>query len=188
MTLLARVGRLFPRNLTVDSVETRAQFDVSPEKVWRQMMFYEEVPGRPSWLLRLLLPAPLRTSGEKSQVGSLIACVYAGGSLEKRITAVEPPGLISFEVLVQKLGIEDSITMTGGSYRIRARAGEGAELVLTTLYRGHVHPRWLLRPLERFVARRLHRHILGGMVAAVESDEAQAFPSRAEPARLRSAT
>ena len=193
MTLLARVGRLFPRNLTVDSVQTRAVFDVPADEVWRQMMFYEEVPGRPSWLLRSILPAPVRTSGEKSKVGSLIACVYTGGSLEKRITAVEPPDFISFDVLVQDLGIEDSITMTGGSYQILARAN-GAEIVLTTLYRGHVRPRWLLRPVERFVARRLHRHILDGMTTAVvsaqavvASEAAHMFHQRAEPARLADA-
>jgi hypothetical protein len=154
------------------------------------MMFYEEVPGRPGWLLRLILSAPVRTSGEKSRVGSLIACVYTGGSLEKRITAIEPPGFISFDVLGQDLGIEDSITMTGGSYQIHASA-EGAEVVLTTLYRGHVLPRWLLRPVERYVARRLHRHILDGMSAAVFSEraagasaEAHSFHRPAEPAPL----
>jgi hypothetical protein len=194
MTLLARVGRLFPRNLDIDSVQTRAMFDVPAEQVWQQMMFYEEVPGRPGWLLRLILPTPLRTRGEKSKVGSLIECVYAGGSLEKRITAVEPPGLISFDVLVQDLGIEDSITMTGGSYEIHASA-DGAEVVLTTLYHGHVLPRWLLRPVERFVARRLHRYILDGMstavfsarAAVVSEEEVHMFHPRAEPARLSEA-
>ncbi len=193
MTLLARVGRLFPRNLTVDAVETRARFDVPPAELWQQMMFYEEVPGRPAWLLRMILPTPVRTSGEKSRVGSLIGCVYTGGSLEKRITAVEAPDFISFDVLLQDLGIEDSITMTGGSYWIHASADgtDGAEIVLTTLYRGHVRPRWLLRPVERFVARRLHRHILAGMSVAVAaaraatvSEEVHPFHPRAEPARL----
>ena len=57
--------------------------------------------------------------------------------------------------------------MTGGSYEMSDHPG-GSELVLTTRYRGHLRPRWLWRPLERFLAHRLHRHILDGMRAALE--------------------
>jgi len=42
MTLLARLGRLFPRNETIDTVETETEFRASPEDVWRSMLFYED--------------------------------------------------------------------------------------------------------------------------------------------------
>jgi hypothetical protein len=61
--------------------------------------------------------------------------------------------------------------MQGGSYEIRAEGG-GAEVVLTTRYRGHLRPRWLWRPFEHFVAHRLHRHILDGMRASLEAASA----------------
>jgi hypothetical protein len=166
MTLLARVGRLFPRNDAVDTVQTCVHFDVSVEAVWQAMLFYEEVPQRPMRLLRMFLPLPVRTEGEKTVVGSLIDCTYEGGHLAKRITAVERGRSVRFDVLVQQLGIEDCISMDGGSYEFRA-AADGSELVLTTSYRGHLRPRWLWRPLERYLAHRLHHHILVGMRAAL---------------------
>jgi len=180
MRLLARVGRLFPRNEIGEAVKTTVHFDVSTEAVWRGMLFYEEVPGRPTPLLRMFLPAPLRTRGEKTRVGAIIECTYEGGYLEKRITGAEPARSVQFEVLVQQLGIEDCISMQGGSYEIRAD-GDGTEVVLATLYRGHMRPRWLWRRLEHFLAHRLHRHILDGMrvmlAASARVREVPALPA-----------
>jgi uncharacterized protein YndB with AHSA1/START domain len=169
MSLLARIGRLFPRNEATDAVVTTMHVDAPPEAVWRAMVFYEEIPRRPSPLLRLLLPTPLRTEGEKTRPGALVECTYDGGHLQKVITGVEPPRALRFDVRVQALGIEDCITMTGGSYELAAGEG-GTEVVLTTRYRGHLRPRWLFRPFERFVAHRVHRHILSYLAARLHSE------------------
>lgn len=163
---LARFGRLFPRSNTLESVQTLVHFDASPERVWRGMLFYEEVPGQPTALLRMFLPAPVRTQGEKTRVGASIQCTYEAGYLEKKITESQPPSFVRFDVSAQELGIEDCISMAGGSYEIRADA-RGSEVVLTTRYRGHLRPRWLWRPFEHYLAHRLHRHILEGMRAAL---------------------
>jgi hypothetical protein len=168
MTLLTRIGRLFPRNAQVEAVRTTVSFAVAPEVVWRGMLFYEEVPGRPPWLLRFFLPAPVRTEGEKTRVGSVIKCTYEAGYLEKCITSAEPEKSVGFDVTVQQLGVEDCISMNGGSYEMRATPA-GTEVVLTTNYRGHLRPRWLARPLEHFLAHGLHRHILEGMRAVLET-------------------
>jgi len=165
MSLLARIGRLFPENATVDSVQTILRFEEPPATVWDTMMFYEEIPRRPSALLRLFLPLPVRTRGDKTRPGSLIECTYDGGWLEKRITGVEVSRAIRFEVCKQELGIEGCIEMTGGSYELRGDDG-GTELVLTTRYRGRLRPRWFWRPFERFIARGVHNHILEGMRVA----------------------
>lgn len=166
MRLVSRFGRLFPRNEAVEAVATRVHFDASPEAVWQGMLFYEEVPRRPMPLLRMFLPAPIRTQGDKTRVGASIACAYEGGYLEKRITEAERGRCVRFDVLVQNLGVEDCISMNGGSYEMQVAAG-GTEVVLTTRYRGHLRPRWLWRPFEHFLAHRLHRHILDGMRGAL---------------------
>lgn len=181
MRLLARIGRLFPRNETIDKVETKAEFEASPEMVWQAMLFYEEVPHRPMPLLRMFLPAPIRTRGEKTRVGAIIECTYDGGYLEKRITTSERARFVGFDVTIQDLGVEDCISMNDGSYAIRGN-DDRSEVVLTTRYRGHLRPRWLWRPFERFLAHRLHRHILDGMRVTLEA-AAQARTAPALPAR-----
>jgi len=163
--LLWLLGRLFPPSFAVDVVTTTAAFDSPPEDVWERMMFYEEVPHRPSFLLRLFLPSPVVTQGTGKEVGTVVTCIYSRGSLLKRITALERPRLVRFEVLEQNLGIERCMTTVEGAYEFRA-AGRGTLVALTTRYHGHLRPRSLWRPLERLLANRLHRHILGGMGAA----------------------
>lgn len=171
---LSRVGRLFPRNAVIDQVQTTMRLAAAPEAVWRGMLFYEEVPHQPSWLLRAFLPAPIRTTGDKMTAGSLISCSYEGGYLEKRITEAEEARVVRFDVLLQELGVEDAISMTGGSYEILAAGSGSSDIVLTTGYHGHLRPRWFWRPFERYIAHAMHRHILGGMRALLASraDEA----------------
>ena len=99
------VRSLFARKPTEDSVATKVHFDASPEAVWNRLIFFEEVPGRPPFILRLLLPHPVRSEGDKSDVGAAVQCTYKGGDLVKRITEVEPPFRLRFEVVEQRLGI-----------------------------------------------------------------------------------
>ncbi len=166
------VGGLFPPNVSIDTVTTSAKFGAPPEEVWQTMMFYEEVPHRPPLLLRMFLPSPMKTQGTAKGVGATVECSYSRGGLRKRITVLESPRLVRFDVIEQNLGIERCVTTVEGSYEIREEE-RGSEVALTTKYRGHLRPRWLWRPLERLLAHRLHRHILAGMGA-----------KRARPAKL----
>ncbi len=180
---LSLVGRLFSRNAATEIVATSVHFHASPETVWQQMLSYEEVPVRPPLLLRVLLPHPVRTEGDKTCVGASVQCRYKGGEMVKRIKVVEPPRLVQFEVTEQHLGIEGCVTTLGGSYELRSR-GDQTEVVLTTNYRGHLRPRYFWRPFERFLAHELHRHILGGMRASLpraRSSKRSAIAERSMP-------
>jgi hypothetical protein len=175
------ISWLFAREAGIETVSTRVHFDLTPEAVWDLILFYEEIPGRPPLLLRTLLPAPLRTEGRKTGVGAEIRCIYQGGDLRKRVTAMKPPYLIRFDVLDQRLGIEDWTRALEGAYRIEPEAG-GADLVLTTRYAASLHPRFLWRPIEKLVAGQLHHHVLRGM----RHFEGRA--AREEPMRMDYAT
>lgn len=161
--VLDRMARWLPRNPRVDAVTTRLELDLPPERVWDALRFYEEIPTRPSALLRLVLPTPRRSEGQKGQPGALIRCTYEGGYLVKRITVADRPRLLRFEVVEQHLGIDSCLSLGGGSYEVREREA-GCEVLLTTAYRGHLRPRFLWLPLERALAHAVHRHILGGIV------------------------
>jgi hypothetical protein len=173
------VGGWFSVNPEAEAVTTRIRLGGSPEAVWTALRFYEDVPERPGLFLLALLPRPIRSDGEKTRVGARVRCVYEGGHLVKQITVAEPGHLLRFEVLEQNLGLENCISMGEGSYEIRPMEG-GSEVLLTTTYRGHLRPRFLWRPFERFLAHRLHRHILEGMGTLVESTHRQRATSQAQ--------
>jgi hypothetical protein len=148
--------------LRIDVVTTSAHFDADPETVWKTMLSYEEVPGRPSLILRILLPNPIRTQGDKTSVGARVLCTYKNGELVKRIVKVEAPNLLEFQVSDQHLGIERWITLGCGSYQIRP-SGVQTKIALTTNYHGHLWPRFFWRPMERLLGHQFHHHILNGM-------------------------
>ncbi|HEV2289731.1 MAG TPA: hypothetical protein VGR81_12335 [Candidatus Acidoferrales bacterium] len=150
-----------------EAVSTRVRFETGAEAVWEELMFYEEVPGRAPLLLRTLLAEPVRTEGEKGRAGATVRCVYSGGAkLTKRVKSVEAPRSLRFEVIEQRLGIEDCIRTLGGSYEIKS-CGEGSEVVLTTNYEAYLRPRALWRRVEAALVSQLHRHILRGISAAI---------------------
>jgi hypothetical protein len=161
-TALNWLGRWFPRNARREAVTTALRLEVPRDQAWQTLRFYEDIPARPPALLRLILPTPVRSEGQKLQPGGVVRCTYEGGSLFKRVTLADPPGLLRFEVLEQDLGIEHCISLAEGSYEIRDQ-GTGCEVLLTTAYRGHLRPRFFWRPVERAFAHAVHLHILRGM-------------------------
>jgi len=149
------------------AVVTGMRLAAPVDRVWQGLMLYEQIPGRPSLLLRLLLPAPLGASGRRSAVGDEVRCAYAGGSLLKRATRVEPNRRYWFEIVEQQVSIGGGIRLLGGGYTLRETPG-GTWIELETRYQSPRRPGWLWRPIESAVCRAFHRHILGGMRGAVE--------------------
>ncbi|MGB2624969.1 MAG: hypothetical protein WA857_08000 [Candidatus Acidiferrum sp.] len=148
---------------------TQIHFKASAGQVWRNMGFFEEVSGKPPMLLRALLPRPVRTAGDKTLVGSIVRCEYAEGELIKRITQVETARSLQFEVVKQRLGIEECVEALGGSYEIRSR-GEETDIKLITNYRAHLRPRLLWRNLEGLLIGQVHRHILRGLSKTIQRE------------------
>lgn len=160
------VSWLFAGEAVRESVATQVHLNASPEMIWNHIMLYEEVPGQLPFLLRALLPHPVRTEGDKTRVGTMVRCAYRGGDLVKRITGVEPPHFLQFEVIEQCLGIESCTLTLGGSYQIHP-CEDAADVLLTTNYRAYLRPRILWRPLEALLVGQLHNHILDGVRRAI---------------------
>ncbi len=149
------------------SVATSMIFDAPPAAVWEQLLFYEQIEGRPPLHLRLLLPVPLGTEGEKSRVGDEARCLYQDGYLIKRVTGIEPRQRYSFSVVEQALTIGGGMRLSGGEYTLRAVDAGRAELTIATRYTSPKRPRWLWEPVERAVCHAFHRHLLRAMRRAV---------------------
>jgi hypothetical protein len=145
-----------------DQVSTSYELFAPANAVWQCLMFYEDVPRRPWPLLRLILPQPLHSEGDKLTVGGLVRCTYSRGYLLKRSTEVDADRRLRFEVVEQKLGIERRARARCGSYELEPTA-RGTCVTLTTVYESRLWPRFLWRPVERYLCHRLHQHILFGM-------------------------
>src|SRR5262249_34911801 len=62
------VENLLPRSFELATVETTRTLPVNAREAWSGIVFYEEVEHSPPWLLRLALPRPVRSIGDKRRV------------------------------------------------------------------------------------------------------------------------
>ena len=105
----------------------------------------------------------------------------------KRIVNVEPPHFLQFEVIEQRLGIEDCTLTLGGSYQIRP-CEDATDVLLTTHYRAYLYPRFLWRPLEALLVGQLHNHIVDGIRQAILLINPAVLAAVAESARPQCAS
>jgi hypothetical protein len=152
------------------SILTRMAFAASPERVWRGLMFYEQIDERPPLHLRLLLPVPIGTERTKATVGANVRCSYEGGHLVKRITEIDPQRHYGFDVVEQTLAIGGGLILSGGGYSLRELPDGHTEVAVTTRYTGGRRPAWLWKPVEAAVCHLFHRHLLAAMRRKVERD------------------
>lgn len=151
------------------SVVTRMNFDATPGRAWKGLVFYEELGGKPPLYLRLLLPVPIRNVGKVSKVGDETTCLYEGGHLLKRITKIETNVLYEFEVAEQALSIGAGMQLCGGHYRLRGLPDGRTEVSIATRYFSPRRPRWLWTPIENIVCHWFHRHLLRSMRRQIEA-------------------
>lgn len=152
-----------PRRTEVATIRTELTVDATPQEAWQAVMFYEEVEHDPPWLLRLALPRPVRSVGNKQREGEIVRCFYDRGYLVKRISRREEGRLLAFDVIEQKLHFERDVTLLGGSFKIIPTSDGRSRIVLTTRYERHLSPTWIWQPIENEVVHTLHEHVLEGM-------------------------
>ena len=145
------------------TIVTRATFAASRAKTWQSLLFYEEVKERPPLHLRLLLPIPIRTEGDKKRIGGEAMCLYEGGHLLKRTTRIVEGELYEFEVAEQALAVGGSMRLSGGRYTLTEITPDRTEVAVVTRYTSTKWPRWFWRPIERFVCHTFHRFLLRSM-------------------------
>lgn len=163
------LGELTTAVAQLVSVVTTMIFAAPALRVWKGLLFYEELAGRPPLHLRLLLPVPIRTVGKVSEVGDEATCLYERGHLLKRITRIEPGDLYEFEVAEQALSVGGGMRLRGGRYTLRGLSDGQTELAVETRYLSRKWPRWFWKPLEKMVCHWFHGYLLSTMRRQIES-------------------
>jgi hypothetical protein len=151
------------------SVVTWLRVAAPADRVWEGLIFFEQIRGRPSLFLRLLLPAPKRAEGPRPAVGDEIRCLYEGGHLVKRVTRVDRCRHYAFEIAEQRLSVGAGIRLLGGSYALQELPDGATGIALETRYESPRRPAWFWRPVEAAVCHAFHRHMLAAMRRDLET-------------------
>jgi hypothetical protein len=130
--------------------------------------FYEHISRKPSWLLRLVLPTPQRTSGRYEQVGDVSRCMYSdGGYLAKTITRIVPGKCIDFDITEQTIRYHERIVLRGGTIEIESHADGTSSVRMLTRYQLRFPPFFGARFFINLVVKAMHRIVIQDMQAAL---------------------
>lgn len=176
-----QIDSAIPWRQEIAVVETGLTVDATPEEAWNAIMFYEDVEHAPPWLLHLALPQPIRSEGNKEREGEVVRCFYNCGTISKRISRVERPRRLSFEVVEAVMRSENYAELKDGSFEIEPVGERQSRITLTTRYERKLRPAWIWEPIERKVIHTLHGHVLEGMRRKAETVKPETEPD--EPYR-----
>jgi hypothetical protein len=126
--------------------------------------FYEHIVTEPSWLLRTVLPVPVRTTGTYSNVGDISRCLYSdGGYLAKKIAHIVDGRRIEFDIIEQSIRYANRIVLKGGTIQIESHADGTSSVLMVTRYELHRAARWVPRVFINYVVKAMHQIVIRDM-------------------------
>ena len=172
----------FPRRTEIAVIKTGLTIDATPQEAWNAIMFYEDVEHAPPWLLHLALPQPIRSEGNKQKEGEVVTCFYNCGEIKKRISKVDAPRQLAFDVIDIQMRSENYAKLQDGRFEIEPVGEKQSRITLTTRFERKLHPSFFWEPIEHKVIHTLHGHVLEGMRRKAEGPKADNKPPpRYEP-------
>jgi ribosomal protein L37E len=161
-----------PRRTEIAVIKTGLTIDSTPEEAWNAIMFYEDVEHAPPWLLHLALPQPIRSEGSKQKEGEIVTCFYNCGEIKKRISKVDAPRKLAFDVVGIQMRSENYARLKDGSFEIEPLGDKQCRITLTTRFERKLQPAFFWEPIEHKVIHTLHGHVLEGMRRKAEGPKA----------------
>jgi hypothetical protein len=158
-------------NRTVTAVCTFGHLRCDVQRAWEKVCFYEHIARKPSWLLRTILPAPLRTAGSYRNIGDVSRCLYSdGGFLTKRITHITPGKRIDFDIIEQTIRYCPRIVLLKGGTILIESHGEGMSSVrMVTRYELRVPKLLVHRFIVNLAVAAMHRIVIRDMRDRLEA-------------------
>jgi hypothetical protein len=156
------------------AVRSHIHLRCEAEAAWDKVCFYEHIELRPTWLLRTVLPVPVRTTGACRKAGDISSCLYSdGGYLSKQIRRIGDRR-VDFDVIEQTIRYAGRIDLQGGRIRVEQHADGGCGVEMITWYELRTPWLKLLRPAIDYVVRAMHRIVMRDMKYKLEPRYGQA--------------
>jgi len=156
--------RRIPRTETFTTTLTVA---ASPERVWEQLKRVDVLDGSKPFLMRIGLPVPVSCSLEGEGVGSRRVCYFDSGYIVEKVTAWNPPALMSFEITESSLPGRHWLSFKDASYEIR-REGDVTVVVRKTTIVSRLRPAWYWRRLEGLGVETEHQYLFADVAGKLK--------------------
>lgn len=158
-------------------VQTAIDVQASPEKVWREVVAFSEIPPPREWMFRAGIAYPIRAEMLGTGIGAERHCVFSTGAFVEPIQVWDEPRLLKFSVTSNPPPMEEwtpyshiepphlhgFLESEGGQFLLTPLPNGGTRLEGTTWYRHGLWPAayWRLwsDPIIHDIHLRVLRHI-----------------------------
>ncbi len=155
-------------------VRTAVDIQASPEKVWRQVVAFAEIPPPKEWMFRAGIAYPIRAEILGSGTAAERHCVFSTGAFVEPIEVWDEPHLLKFSVTSNPAPMEEwtpyshiepphlhgFMVSNGGQFLLTALPNGETRLEGTTWYRHTLWPAPYWRLWSDAVIHRIHLRVL----------------------------
>jgi hypothetical protein len=156
------------------AVRSSVEIDAPPQRVWRHVVRFTEIPPPEEWIFRTGLSYPLRAEILGQGPGAVRHCVFTTGPFVEPITAWEEPRLLAFGVTSQPAPmhewtpwptihpphLEGCFVSRRGQFLLEPMPGGRTRLEGTTWYTHELFPTFYWGLWSDAIIHRIHRRVL----------------------------
>ena len=187
MLLLLPPGSLFWDNTArppVFEVRSAIVIDASPERVWKHVVTFSELPPPQEWYFQAGLAYPIRARIEGTGPGAVRYCEFSTGPFIEPIETWDEPRLLRFRVTanpepmhewspyarVTPKHLHGYLVSKQGQFRLTRLAGNRTLLEGTTWYQHGLWPAQYWRWWSDAIIHRIHMRVLNHIRDLAEAD------------------
>jgi hypothetical protein len=156
------------------AVTTSIEIDAPPERVWRHVVAFSELPPPEELYFKTGIAYPLRAEIHGTGVGAVRYCVFSTGPFVEPIEVWEEPRLLRFSVASQPPAmdeaslwgdvrpphLDDYLVSEGGQFLLTPLEGGRTRLEGTTWYRNKMWPAGYWQLWSDMIIHRIHGRVL----------------------------
>jgi hypothetical protein len=189
-TLIGAEG-LTPRTPPLFPITTAIEVDAPPERVWKHVVAFSELPPPDDWIFRTGVAYPVRATIDGTGPGALRRCVFSTGAFVEPIDVWDAPRLLRFSVTsspppmkewspfadIHPPHLENYLVSRRGEFRLVPLAGHRTRLEGTTWYHHTMWPAAYWKIWSDGIIRRIHLQVLRHVKRLAEADPGQSEPA-----------
>jgi hypothetical protein len=155
-------------------VRTAIDVQAPPEKVWREVVAFSQIPPPEEWLFRAGIAYPIRAEMVGSGVGAARHCVFSTGAFVEPIQVWDEPRILKFSVTsnpppmeewtpyshIEPAHLHGFLVSEGGQFLLTPLASGGTRLEGTTWYQHGLWPSAYWRLWSDVIIHRIHLRVL----------------------------
>ncbi len=155
-------------------VRTSVDIQAPPERVWREVIAFSEIPAPSGWIFRAGIAYPLRAEMVGTGVGAERHCVFSTGTFVEPIEVWDEPRRLKFSVVsnpppmqewtpyshIDTPHLHGFLVSEGGQFLLTLLPGGGTRLEGATWYKHGLWPASYWRLWSDAIIHRIHLRVL----------------------------